>query len=338
MISVSVSETNLWPLAMRAFLRAEVVFDDAVVDDDERAAAVAVGMGIFFGGAAVGGPAGVADAEGAVDGGVGDGDFEVAELAGGSAEGEAFGATGDGDAGGVVAAVFEAAEAFNDDGDDRLRSDVTDDSTHGLSLVGYGDFWAGMAVRLLGYVGCFAGICLVGVESLDAMVVAAPVDDALFDGFWFEVLGEGFADEGWEFGVGCEAEGDELFEGELVDVRAVFGGQECGEAQALFEADDTILNGNSAAASDACHDEEDDGHDDPPEVEAPVRWPVMDGGVDGDDEVEQKQRHNDEMKERIPARVIAEVLWSGHRSPLWMRCDDGPQHTIWGRLERWRRH
>ena len=64
----------------------EVVFDDAVVDDDEGAGAVAVGVGVLFGGAAVGGPAGVADAEGAVDGVVGDDGFEVAELAGGAAE------------------------------------------------------------------------------------------------------------------------------------------------------------------------------------------------------------------------------------------------------------
>ena len=44
----------------------EIVFDDAVVDDDEGAGAVAVGVGVLFGGAAVGGPPGVADAEGAV--------------------------------------------------------------------------------------------------------------------------------------------------------------------------------------------------------------------------------------------------------------------------------
>ena len=53
----------------------EVVFDDAVVDDDESAGAVAVGVGVFFGGAAMGGPAGVANAEGAVEGGVGDDGF-----------------------------------------------------------------------------------------------------------------------------------------------------------------------------------------------------------------------------------------------------------------------
>ena len=68
MISVSVSDWKLWPLAMRACLSCEIVFDDAVVHDDEGSGAVAVGVGVFFGGAAVGGPAGVADAVGAVDG------------------------------------------------------------------------------------------------------------------------------------------------------------------------------------------------------------------------------------------------------------------------------
>jgi hypothetical protein len=36
---------------------------------------------------------------------------------------------------------------------------------------------------------------------LGAMVVAAPVDDALLDGLGFEVLGEGLADEGGELRV-----------------------------------------------------------------------------------------------------------------------------------------
>ena len=63
-------------------LEGEVVFDDAVVNDDESAAAIAVGVGVFFGGAAVRGPASVTDAEGAVEGGIGDDGFEVAELPG----------------------------------------------------------------------------------------------------------------------------------------------------------------------------------------------------------------------------------------------------------------
>ncbi len=67
-------------------LEGEVVFDDAVVHDDEGAGAVAVGVGVFFGGAAVGGPAGVADAVRAFDGVGREDGVEVAELAGGAAE------------------------------------------------------------------------------------------------------------------------------------------------------------------------------------------------------------------------------------------------------------
>ncbi len=94
MISVSVSDWNVWPLADEGLLELEVVFDDAVVHDDEGAGAVAVGVGVLFGGAAVGGPAGVADAVGAVDGRFCDDGFEVAELAGGAAEGERLGDAG----------------------------------------------------------------------------------------------------------------------------------------------------------------------------------------------------------------------------------------------------
>ena len=105
-------------------LELEVVFDDAVVHDDEGSGAVAVGVGVFFGGTAVGGPTGVSDAEGAGDG-VGEEDFgEVAEFAGGAAELELGwfavegGAAGYGYAGAVVAAVLEAGKAFHDDRDD----------------------------------------------------------------------------------------------------------------------------------------------------------------------------------------------------------------------------
>jgi len=61
----------------------EIVFDDAVVDYDDAAGAVAVGVGVLFGGAAVGGPAGVAYAVGAVEGIVAQDEFDVFELAGG---------------------------------------------------------------------------------------------------------------------------------------------------------------------------------------------------------------------------------------------------------------
>jgi hypothetical protein len=70
---------------------------------------------------------------------------EVAELAGGSAELEGIGlavgvqASGDGDAGRVIAAIFEAREAFHDDGNTSLGSDVTNDSAHAESVLGWRD-------------------------------------------------------------------------------------------------------------------------------------------------------------------------------------------------------
>ncbi len=96
---------------------------------------------VLFGGASVGGPAGVADAEGAGDGVVGDDGFEVAQLAGGAAELKqtiaiGAGATGDGDARGVISAIFKTTEAFDNDRDDGFRADVTNDSAHGMSVDG----------------------------------------------------------------------------------------------------------------------------------------------------------------------------------------------------------
>ena len=136
---------ELVALGGELLLEGEVVFDDAVMDDDEGAGAVAVRVRVLFGGAAVGGPAGVADAEGAVDGVVGDDGLEVAQLAGGAAELQGAlaigaGATADGDAGGVITAIFKTTEAFDNDRDDGFRTDVTNDSTHGMSVDERADF------------------------------------------------------------------------------------------------------------------------------------------------------------------------------------------------------
>ena len=67
-------------------LQLEIIFDDAVVDDDDFAGAVAVRVRVFFGGAAVRGPAGVADAVDAVERSDADGFFEILQLAGGAAD------------------------------------------------------------------------------------------------------------------------------------------------------------------------------------------------------------------------------------------------------------
>ena len=100
--------------------------------------------------------------------------------------------------------------------------------------------------------------------ELDAMVVGAPVGDVLFDGFGFEALGDGLVDEGGEFCVRGEAEGDDLFDVQLVGVGEVVGRQESGEAELLFEADDTVLVLEVVNTRLQGEDQEGSGDDDPP--------------------------------------------------------------------------
>src|SRR5690606_25190058 len=96
------------------------------------------------------------------DGGVGvgwgqvQGVFQFGDLAGGAYALDAVAGGQDGDAGGVVAAVFEAAEAFNEDGGDVAFSYCADDSAHGLwgpvvsCLLGGRCFWQWVPLGVLG--------------------------------------------------------------------------------------------------------------------------------------------------------------------------------------------
>ena len=163
---------------------------------------------------------------------------------------------------------------------------------------------------------------------LSAVVVATPVDDALLDGLGFEVLREGLAEECGELVVGSEAKGNELFDRKLVDVRALFGGEQRVETETLFGADDSVLDSEGLRSRDTSHHEQDDGHGNPPEKENTVLGPVVDGDVDREDQVEQEHGQDKKMKGRIEARVVLEVLRSGHESPLGADGCDGPQHTI----------
>jgi len=134
-----------------------------------------------------------------------------------------------------------------------------------------------------------------------------------------------------EFGklvVGGEAKGDELGDGELVDVGAVGGGEQGVEAETLFEADDAVLSFEGVAAGVAGYQEEDDSHDDAPEMSVLVARPVVDGDVDGEDEVEDKQRNDDEVKGRVEACVVFKILRSGHWGVLFARNDGRGQHSI----------
>ena len=49
MTSVSVSVTNRWSVLTQALFELEIVFDDAVVDDDDASGAIAMRMRVLFG-------------------------------------------------------------------------------------------------------------------------------------------------------------------------------------------------------------------------------------------------------------------------------------------------
>src|ERR1700677_3436115 len=89
-----------------------------------------MGMGVFFRGAPVRGPAGVADAIGAVERLEAYRFFQVAQFAFGAAKLKLVAVAGDSDSGGVIAAIFELSQALDDDWNDLLLTDITDNATH----------------------------------------------------------------------------------------------------------------------------------------------------------------------------------------------------------------
>ena len=147
---------------------------------------------------------------------------------------------------------------------------------------------------------------------LDAVVVGAPVDDVLFDGFGFEALGDGFVDESGKLGVGGEAEGDDLLDVELLDVGVVVGWKEGGEAKGLLEADDAVLHLEVADAGLRGENDEGSGDDDPPEMKVAVMMPVLDGDGDCDDEIDKENGEDEEMHRGIEAAVVFVALGCGH--------------------------
>ena len=114
---------------LKRLLERQVVLEDPVVDDHDRAGAVGVRVGVLLGGPPVGGPARVTDPEGAVERALAEGRLEVAETPGTAPDLE-HPVGDDGDARGVVPAVLEALQAVEDDAGCASRTDVPNDSTH----------------------------------------------------------------------------------------------------------------------------------------------------------------------------------------------------------------
>ena len=106
------------------------VLDDAVVDDRDLARAVLVGMSVEVIGAAMGGPAGVGQADRRMGRAVGDGRAQVGELAGLLLDEQAAGIIDEGDARRVVAAVLEPLQAFDEDRARLAGPRIADDAAH----------------------------------------------------------------------------------------------------------------------------------------------------------------------------------------------------------------
>ena len=123
-------------LGEQVVLQLLIVLDDAVVDDGERTVVGFVGVRVAFGRYAVGGPAGMAHARGGHGVGTsGETLFEGRELALGP-DGIEFAILDEGDACGVVSAVFETAQTFDDDGNGGTMTGVADDAAHRPELLG----------------------------------------------------------------------------------------------------------------------------------------------------------------------------------------------------------
>ena len=117
------------PELLELALEVQVVLDDAVMDDDDLAGAVLVGMRVLFGGPAVRGPSRVPDAVQAFERLRVDRLLEIDEFAGASTALD-LSVTDDSDARRVVAAILEATKPVDQNRDNFLRAEITDDSAH----------------------------------------------------------------------------------------------------------------------------------------------------------------------------------------------------------------
>ena len=150
---------------------------------------------------------------------------------------------------------------------------------------------------------------------LYAVIVGTPSGDGLLDLFGVQVFGYGAGGEGGKFGVGGEAEGDVLLDGDGVDQAEIVFVEEVGEAELFFEADDAVLGAEGGAAGGAYDQEKNHRHHDPPEVGVLEAGPCVDGRVDGEDQVQKEQWEDDEVDGWVPAGVIFEGLRLSHRRP-----------------------
>ena len=114
-------------------LELDVVLHDAVMHDNHFVAAVDVRVGVVVGGAAVGRPSGVSQANTALGYAVIDSRPEAWQLAGGLVDLRLALSIENGYPDAVVPAVFEARQAVRQDRSGLAVTHVPDNSTHRLS-------------------------------------------------------------------------------------------------------------------------------------------------------------------------------------------------------------
>ncbi|SCJ17615.1 Uncharacterised protein [uncultured Flavonifractor sp.] len=125
---------ELHALGLEELLNLHVVLDDAVVDHRDVAALADLGVGVDVGGCSVGGPAGVAQAHGAVDGRAAVhhvGEHLEPALGLGHLEPLAF--RPHGDARRVIAPVLQTAQAVQQNGRRLFSSNISYNTAHGRS-------------------------------------------------------------------------------------------------------------------------------------------------------------------------------------------------------------
>jgi len=111
-------------------LQLDVIFHNAVMDDDDLAGAIPVGMRVLFGWTSMRGPARVADAVRAVDGGLPDYFLKIVKFSRCTPDFHFAVLSDNGDARGIVAAIFQPPQTIQDERNDFLGADISDDSTH----------------------------------------------------------------------------------------------------------------------------------------------------------------------------------------------------------------
>ena len=87
-------------------------------------------MGVLFRGPAMRGPAGVANAVGAVQRLQANDLFQIAQLALGAAHLQAIAVAGHRDTGGVIAAIFQPPQTVDNDRHNPLLSHITNNAAH----------------------------------------------------------------------------------------------------------------------------------------------------------------------------------------------------------------